>query len=78
MTAGAALQKFPRRGTRAKQVRGLLRSLGQREERMALSHRYAEAMGAPVDLADRAARSARELMLAVSDLMQLLERDFLR
>ena len=79
MTAGAALQKISEARNRAEQVRGLLRSLGQREERMALSHRYAEAMGAPVDLADEAgAERHGELMLAVSDLMQLLERDFLR
>ena len=35
---------------RAGRVRELLRTLGQRDERMALTHRYAEAMSAPVDL----------------------------
>jgi hypothetical protein len=57
----------------------LLRSLGQREERMALTHRYAEAMSAPVELADEAGVERHgELMLAVNDLMEQLQRDFLR
>ncbi len=79
MTAGAALKKISEAKQRVNKVRELLRSLGQRDEQMALTHRYAGAMSAPIDLSDAADAERRgELMLAVSDLMQLLQRDFLR
>ncbi len=79
LTASAALKKISIAKRRAEQVRALLRQVGQREERMALTHRYAEAMSAPIDLPDETSAERRgELMLAVSDLMQLLQRDFLR
>jgi Fe-S-cluster containining protein len=79
MAATMALKKIATAKQQAERVRELLRSLGQREERMALTHRYAEAMSAPVELADEAGTECHgELMLAVNDLMQRLERDFLR
>ena len=79
MTAGAALKKIAVAKQRAEKVRELLRQSGQREEQMALTHRYSEAMSAPIDFADPASAERRgELMLSVSDLMQLLQRDFLR
>jgi Fe-S-cluster containining protein len=79
MTAGAALKKIAEAKSRAEKVRELLRSLGQREERMALTHRYTEAMSAPVDLSDETnAERHGELMLAVNDLMSVLQRDFLK
>ena len=79
MTPGAALKKIAAAKLRVEKVRGLLRQAGQRSESMALSHRYAEAMSAPIDLAAENSADLRgELMLAVSDLMQLLQRDFLR
>lgn len=79
MTVGAALKKISEAKMRAQEVRELLRSLGQHDERMALTHRYAGAMSAPVDLADEGNVDRHgELMLAVNDLMNLLERDFLR
>jgi Fe-S-cluster containining protein len=79
LSAGAALKKISEAKKRAERVRELLRLLGQRDERMALTHRYAEAMSAPIDLADENSAERRgELMLAVSDLMLLLQRDFLR
>lgn len=79
MTVGAALKKISEAKRRAQEVRELLRSLNQRDERMALTHCYAEAMSAPVDLSDAGnADRLGELMLAVNDLMTLLERDFLR
>ncbi|HEY5043188.1 MAG TPA: hypothetical protein VIK53_14435 [Verrucomicrobiae bacterium] len=44
-----------------------------------MTHRYAAAMSAPVDLSDANNAERRgELMLAVNDLMRLLQRDFLR
>ena len=79
MTADAALKKIFAAKKEAGRVRELLRLLGQREERLALTHRYAAAMGAPVDLSDdENAERHGELMLAVGGLMARLERDFLR
>ena len=79
MTTFTALKKISAAKRQVEKVRELLRSLGQRDERMTMTHRYAEAMSAPVDLADETDGERRgELMLAVSDLMQSLERDFLR
>ena len=79
MTAKVALKKIFEAKQRAEQVRELLRSLGQRDEQVALTHRYAEAMSAPIDLADEAgAERHGELMMVVNDLMRLLQRDFLR
>jgi Fe-S-cluster containining protein len=79
MTANAALKKISLAKRRAENVRDLLRQSGQHKEPMALTHRYAEAMSAPIDLSDAGSAERRgELMLAVSDLMQLLQRDFLR
>jgi Fe-S-cluster containining protein len=79
MTASAALKKISEAKQRAEKVRELLRSLGQRKERMALTHRYAEVMSAPMELSKPAKVEQRgELMLAVSDLMQQLQKDFLR
>jgi hypothetical protein len=74
-----ALKKIAEAKKRAEKVRGLLRSLGQRDERMALTHRYTEVMRAPVDLSgDDEAEKRGELMMAVNDLMQLLQKDFLQ
>jgi len=79
MTANAALKKISEAKRRVEKVRDLLRSLGQRDEQMALTHRYAEAMSAPIDLSDEAgAERHGELMLVVNDLMTVLQRDFLR
>jgi Fe-S-cluster containining protein len=79
MTAVAALKKISQAKARAEKVRELLRQSGQRDEHMALTHRYADVMRAPADLSDeRNADRHGELMLAVSDLMHMLERDFLQ
>ena len=79
MTATAALKKIADTKQRAERVRELLRSLGQRDERMALTHRYAEAMSAPVDFSDEAKANAHgELMMSVNDLMNRLQKDFLQ
>jgi len=79
MTAKAALKKISTAKQQAERVRELLRLLGQRDERVALTHRYAAAMSAPVDLSDdQNAERHGELMMAVNDLMTVLQRDFLR
>ena len=78
LTAAAARGKISMAQRRAAQIRVLLRSLGQGDEQMALTHRYTEAMSAPVDLAaGRAAERQGRLMLAVSELMRLFQQDFL-
>ena len=79
LTANVALKKISEAKTRTDKVRELLRSLGQRDEQMALTHRYAAAMSAPVDLADEMNTERHgELMLAVNELMSVLQRDFLK
>lgn len=79
LDADVALKKISVAKKRAEKVRGLLRSLGQRDELKALTHRYTETMSAPVDLSsDDEAAKRGELMMAVSDLMTILQRDFLR
>jgi hypothetical protein len=80
LSAGIALKKISEAKILVKKVRELLRSLGQNDERLALTKRYAQAMSAPVDLSASESNSERrgELMLAVNDLMQQLQRDFLK
>jgi len=79
MAGAVALSKISSAKAMAEKVRGLLRAANQCDEQMALTHRYAEAMSAPVDLSVADAADKRgELMLAVNDLMQMLEREFLR
>jgi Fe-S-cluster containining protein len=78
MTAGAALNKITEAKILAGKVRRLLRSLGQNDEQLALTKRYSQAMSAPVDLSDDDSELRGELMLAVNDLMQVLQRDFLK
>jgi uncharacterized protein len=79
LTPPAALKKIIAAKKMAEQIRKRLRLLGQHQETMALTHRYAEVMRAPMDLAkSEEAEQRGELMLAVADLMQRLEKDFLR
>jgi uncharacterized protein len=80
MSPGVALEKISEAKILAGKVRGLLHSLGGNDAELALTKRYAQVMSAPVDLAasenDSGLRG--ELMLAVNELMQTLQRDFLR
>jgi hypothetical protein len=78
MSASAALKKISEAKALAKKVRGLLRSLGQSPEKLALMNSYTAAMSEPIDLADNSTRQRRKLMLAVEELMQVLQRDFLK
>jgi hypothetical protein len=79
LKVGAALSKISVAKKLAGRVRELLRSLGQRDERMALTHRYSEVIAAPMDFSKPDDAEKRgELMLAVNDLMTRLQRDFLR
>jgi Fe-S-cluster containining protein len=79
MTAETALKKIGEAKRQAEEVRELLRSLGQTDEGMSLANRYKEAMSAPMDMTkDEETERRGELMMAVGDLMQRLEKDFLR
>ena len=80
MGADAALKMIAEAQRVAEKVRGLLRRLGQNDEQLALNRRYAQVMREPVDLSggEDAAELRGELMLAVNDLMQALQRDFLK
>lgn len=79
MTAALALKRIARARKLAEKVRNLLRASGQQNERLALTHRYAEVMQAPVDFSVEGAADRRgELMLAVNDLMQMVEGEFLK
>jgi Fe-S-cluster containining protein len=80
LSPAVALKKISEAKILVKKVREKLRSLGQNDGRLALTKRYAQVMGAPIDLSDHegASELRGELMLAVNDLMQVLQRDFLR
>jgi len=80
LEADAALKSISKTKLQAEKVRGLLRQLGQTDEALAMTKRYALAMSAPTDLSatENDSELRGELMLAVSDLMQILQRDFLR
>jgi uncharacterized protein len=80
LDADAALKTISKSKSQAEKVRGLLRQLGQKDESLAMTKRYAQAMNAPIDLADLESDSERrgELMLAVDELMRQLQRNFLK
>lgn len=80
LEADAALRTISRTKRQVEKVRGLLRQLGQKDEQLAMTKRYAEAMSAPIDLSDHESDTERrgELMLAVDELMCQLQRDFLK
>ena len=80
LATDSALGKIAQTKSQVEKVRGLLRELGQNDERLAMTKRYAQAMRAPMDLSDHETNSERrgELMLAVDGLMQQLQRDFLK
>jgi len=80
LEADVALKTIAQTRRHVEKVRGLLRRLGQNDEQLAMTKRYARAMSAPIDLADHESDTERrgELMLAVDELMRLLQRDFLK
>jgi Fe-S-cluster containining protein len=80
LDADAALKTISKSKRQAEKVRGLLRQLGQNDERLAMTKRYAQAMSAPINMADLESDSERrgELMLAVDELMRQLQRNFLK
>jgi Fe-S-cluster containining protein len=78
MSADAALKKISEAKILAGKVRGLLCQLGEKNVRLPLTKRYANVMSAPIHLTEKNSELRGELMLAVNDLMQTLQKDFLR
>jgi uncharacterized protein len=78
--AKAALKTIAQTRRQMEKVRVLLRQLGQNDERLAMTKRYAQAMSAPIDLSDHESitEGRGDLMLAVDELMRQLQRDFLK
>lgn len=79
-TSTAALTKIAETKRRADEVLKLVRQLGNTDESLPLNQRYAAVIAEPIDMsADEADIERRgELMMAVSKLVEMLERDFLK
>jgi Fe-S-cluster containining protein len=78
ISANAALKKISGAKALAKRVRDLLQLLGQPQDKLALSKCYTQAMSEPIDLAGDDTERRGELMLAVNDLMYVVQKDFLK
>jgi hypothetical protein len=80
MSAPAALKRIADSKKLVEKVRRLLRCLGDKDEQLALTKRYSRMMAKPIDLsAGEDIGAARgELMMAVNDLMHVLQREFLK
>jgi len=79
LTAESVLKSIAGAIKVANRVRRLVRELGETDESLPLSRRYAHIVAQPIDFAGDAAVIERrsELMLAVERLAKVLERDFL-
>ena len=80
MSAPAALKRIADAKKLVENVRRLLRRLGDKDEQLALTKRYSRMMARPIDLSidDDTGEARGELMMAVNDLMHVLQRDFLK
>jgi hypothetical protein len=78
--ADAALETIAQAKRQAEKVCELLRCTGSDDGRLALSQRYGRAMSGPVDLSGGKASAGLpgKLMTTYRDLMQTLQRDFLK
>lgn len=79
VTERAALASIRKARAAAETVRSILRELGDTDESVPLSRRYQHMMRQPIDLSadERLIDLRGELMLAVGELVALLEREFL-
>ena len=78
VTERAALKSIEQAKRHAENVRRILRELGDTDESVPLSRRYQRMMRQPIELSDGRASDLRgELMMAVAELVAVLERDFL-
>jgi uncharacterized protein len=79
VSEGTALKAIQRARRRADEVRRILRELGDTDESLPLSRRYQRLMRQPIDLSgdERTVDLRGELMMAVAELVAVLEGDFL-
>ncbi len=75
----AALRVIRKALRDSENVRGLLVELGQADEHLSMTERYASVMEQPIDMSAGEERTERraELMMAVQQLMHLLQTEFL-
>jgi Fe-S-cluster containining protein len=80
LDSDAALKTIAQAKRQVEKVCKLLRCAGSDDERLALSQRYAQAMGEPVDLSGGkvSAGLPGKLMTTYRDLMLMLQGDFLK
>jgi uncharacterized protein len=80
MPATAALKRIAAAKKLVENVRRLLRRLGDRDEQLALTKRFGRMMAQPIDMSagEDTGEARGELMLAVNDLMQVLQSEFLK
>ncbi|HUA68760.1 MAG TPA: hypothetical protein VMA13_09455, partial [Candidatus Saccharimonadales bacterium] len=80
MSVPAALKRIAEAKKLVQKVRRLLHRLGDDDEQSALTKRYGQIMSKPIDFSadDDTAEARGELMLAVNDLMHVLQRDFFK
>ncbi len=80
MSSPAALTRIADAKKVVEKVRRLLRRLGDKDEQLPLTKRYSRMMSKPIDLSidDDTGEARGELMLAVNDLMHILQREFLK
>jgi len=80
MLAPAALKCIADAKELVEKVRRLLRRLGDDNEQLALTKRYGKMMAKPVDLSagEDIGETRGELMMAVNDLMHVLQPEFLK
>jgi Fe-S-cluster containining protein len=80
LDAGAVLETIAQAKRQVEYICELLRCAGSDDKRLALSQRYGQAMSGPVDLSGGkvSAGLPGKLMTTYRDLMQTLQRDFLK
>ena len=80
MKADDALKKISEAKALANKMRRLLKSLNQSDKKTPDVERYAQAMSEPIDLSDETSSPNRQgqLMQAFSDLMDVVQNDFLQ
>lgn len=79
LTAASARKKITQTKQRADVVLKLVRQLGNNDETLPLNKRYSDVISQPIDMADDETQieCRGELMIAVANLAEALERDFL-
>ena len=79
LDSSIALKEIAKVRSMVKRVQKLLTELGQQDENLALVKRYSEIMNSPIDFSKGSRDSDKrgKLMLAMHELMEFLQREFL-